>query len=467
MSENNLVLRVLFVLTASVVVLTASSASAGNPAYGIVTQAFTTDMETRLIQSNAGSVRLDLNWNELETSDGYYEPAAVNALFANLNTARDRGMEVLLTIAYSPAWANGGLPKQYGPNNYIKWQEFLQDVFWVLGDRPEITFGIWNEPDSDQFLVDDDYATVWKQLWYHAHVARLNVGKPYVKLAGPDHTGYGPRMSYFSYAVNQMHVYGYAHDVVTLHWYSDHPNSLSNLVAVGTTASNPKKLWLTEVGVDRANDTTQANDMENLILSPFANRPVGSLWTRIFVYRMTPYLNFGLMRADGTARPSFAKFQAYAGAVTMPVHYVNLQAYNGWAGGGGNYVVAENGSGDYVNANRPTVGPWETFGLVDFNGGGVQHGDAVSFATVNYPGLPHFLSPVNGGGWLLNAKGSPSGHGVFQIFRMAGAGAVVPGDIVFLRTLSGHFVNASGGGGGVVNADGTAVGAWEQFRIAP
>jgi hypothetical protein len=40
---------------------------------------------------------------------------------------------------------------------------------------------------------------------------------------------------------------------------------------------------------------------------------------------------------------------------------VSLQAYNGWSGGGGNYVVAEGGGGSVVNANRGAVGPWETF----------------------------------------------------------------------------------------------------------
>lgn len=179
-------------------VAVAGTAYASNPAYGIVTQAFDRSMEMRTVQSGAGSVRLDLDWDRLETADNYYEPNYVNEILSNLARAEAHGLHVYLTIAYTPGWANGNQPHQYPPTDYNKWQEVLQDIFFVLGDRPNLTFGIWNEPDLPQFLVDDSAATNWKQLWYRAHVARFNVGKPYIKLGGPDHTGYGPRLGYFS-----------------------------------------------------------------------------------------------------------------------------------------------------------------------------------------------------------------------------------------------------------------------------
>jgi hypothetical protein len=40
---------------------------------------------------------------------------------------------------------------------------------------------------------------------------------------------------------------------------------------------------------------------------------------------------------------------------------ISLQAYNGWSCCGGNYVVAEDGGGNVVNANRAAVGAWEIF----------------------------------------------------------------------------------------------------------
>lgn len=44
--------------------------------------------------------------------------------------------------------------------------------------------------------------------------------------------------------------------------------------------------------------------------------------------------------------------------VSVDASHVALQASNG------QYVVAEGGGGDVVNANRDAIGPWETFGVV-------------------------------------------------------------------------------------------------------
>jgi hypothetical protein len=44
--------------------------------------------------------------------------------------------------------------------------------------------------------------------------------------------------------------------------------------------------------------------------------------------------------------------------VTIDASHIALQASNG------QYVVAEGGGGDVVNANRDAIGPWETFGVV-------------------------------------------------------------------------------------------------------
>jgi len=42
---------------------------------------------------------------------------------------------------------------------------------------------------------------------------------------------------------------------------------------------------------------------------------------------------------------------------------------------GGKYVVAENGGGGVVNANRDSASTWETFSLYDLNGGALVSGD--------------------------------------------------------------------------------------------
>ena len=77
------------------------------------------------------------------------------------------------------------------------------------------------------------------------------------------------------------------------------------------------------------------------------------------------------------------------------------------------WVVAENAGGGAVNANRTIPSIWETFEIIDLNGG-----------------------------------------------------QLITGDPVALRTFDGvHYVQAAGGGGSSVNAIATAVGPWEVFTI--
>jgi len=71
-----------------------------------------------------------------------------------------------------------------------------------------------------------------------------------------------------------------------------------------------------------------------------------------------------VVNANRTAALTWETFRiekVYGGGTIGSGDAVSLQAYNGWTGGGGNYVVAEGGGGDVVNANRGAVGPWETF----------------------------------------------------------------------------------------------------------
>ena len=118
------------------------------------------------------------------------------------------------------------------------------------------------------------------------------------------------------------------------------------------------------------------------------------------------------------------------------------------------YVVAEGGGGGVVNANRPARGPWETFTLLDFNGGTLEDGDEVALRSDD----GHWLSAEGGGGSTLSAKGA--GANAWERFTLGR-----DGEKVTLRTTTGHYLVAEGGGGEVVNANRTAAGPWETFVL--
>lgn len=437
--------------------------NAQNASFGLVTQVLPHNQALRLVQAGAGSVRLSLDWNILEPSDNFYDPNYVNAVLSYIDTAAAHNLEVLLTIAYTPGWANGNQGINRPPFNYGKWLEMLQDVFATLGDRPYVTFGIWNEPDVDTFLMDDNYATTWKQLWFWANQARLNVGKPYIKLAGPDHSGYSGRLSYLNYAVPYMIANGQPHDIITVHYYPTHPNTLTSLISSLELGYPTRDIWMTEGGSNQGNDITQAQELESSILIPFINRSPSSRWKKIFIYQLTDASNFRLINSDFTNRVALRMFRLYANNLVNPVFYgtTHFQASNG------QYVVAEDGGGGQINANRQTPGPWETFTLIDWNAGSLMHGDVISLWAFNYPNSPATVRAINGGGFGVDAASVAYDDEAYFIFRAAGPGPILPGDQVYLQTLSGHFFVAENGGGDVVNANRTAVGPWELFTITP
>ena len=134
---------------------------------------------------------------------------------------------------------------------------------------------------------------------------------------------------------------------------------------------------------------------------------------------------------------------------------IHLRALNG------QYVVAEGAGGGAVNANRDGAGPWETFALVDLNGGGLNHGDPVRLRT--WDGR-HYLMASPGG--ALDARSTnPGGWETFTLERRAGPGAVREGDAIGLRSAHNLYAVAENGGGSVVNADRGGFGPWEEFRI--
>jgi len=135
------------------------------------------------------------------------------------------------------------------------------------------------------------------------------------------------------------------------------------------------------------------------------------------------------------------------------------------ANNGANFIVAENGGGGGVRADRSAGGPgsWEVFDVVDLAGGPLISGDRVALATADGK---HYLQAVGGGGGQLRA--SSDSIGAFEAFTIEkpGGGVIHHGDAVSLRAGdSSWYVSAESGGGSGVGVTATARGAFETFTL--
>jgi hypothetical protein len=143
-----------------------------------------------------------------------------------------------------------------------------------------------------------------------------------------------------------------------------------------------------------------------------------------------------------------------------------LKSINGYyvtaANGGGITPVSGTGS---VIANAASAGPFESFTLIDQNGGTLVSGDKVSLLTWNGQ---FYLRPSTSGNRPLQATSTQvTAAEQFTIIRIAGAGPITNGDNVALQANTGYYVCAESGGGGTgtINVNRTAIAAWETFRF--
>lgn len=129
----------------------------------------------------------------------------------------------------------------------------------------------------------------------------------------------------------------------------------------------------------------------------------------------------------------------------------------------GHYLVAESGGGERAYANRTGQGAWETFTLVDMNGGSLQHNDPIRLQAYN----GQYVVAELGGNDTVNANRLvPGAWEEFRIIKTNGSGTVVNGDSVAIKTINNYYFVAEGGGGGDLNANRTAIGSWETFTIS-
>jgi subtilisin family serine protease len=135
-------------------------------------------------------------------------------------------------------------------------------------------------------------------------------------------------------------------------------------------------------------------------------------------------------------------------------------------GDGVHYLQALNEGGSSVNATPSWIGSWETFWLMDLNGGELQAGDPVNIKTINDE---WFLAAQWAGGNGSNVDAvQRSGHTWerFVIEKQGGAGGqIFDGTPIHLRAYNPFYVSADNAGGSGVKADKPWAYGWETFTL--
>jgi hypothetical protein len=303
------VLRVLVVLAVLVVCGLAAPAAAQDVQYGMNTRVLTAPMADKMSELGAGVVRLAYGWDVIEpTCKGCFNWETTDVW---RDQARRTHRTIFASLAYAPAWANGGQPYRYPPLNYQDWYDFVFATVSRYRDDIHL-WGVWNEPNLDEYLQGAD-PRVYRSLVITARAA-IRAADPLATMLGPDVSWHGVKDGWFAAVMND---FGDLFDIVTVHWYADGPDLAIMMDQVVRPLSLGKRVWMTEVGMKPCaslfGEVGQALLYQRVLTALQERR---SWWTGVLFYDLYEPPAGGdcgtaITRADWSNRPAFLVYQAF------------------------------------------------------------------------------------------------------------------------------------------------------------
>ncbi len=150
---HNLVAICALILLCVAPVTATAGTGVGTNSVGANAHVATTAFADGVAEMGAGWIRLDGNWWALHPSPGTYHWQPLDDAVA---AANDAGLNVLITFAYTPAWvpASGSDGNHLSdvPHGSDEWENFMRDAVQRYRDMGVRHYGIWNEPNMDQFF---------------------------------------------------------------------------------------------------------------------------------------------------------------------------------------------------------------------------------------------------------------------------------------------------------------------------
>jgi polysaccharide biosynthesis protein PslG len=288
----------------------------------------------------AGSrwVRIDVNWSLIQRGGPTsYEWEPFDRV---VRAATSRGLRVLAGVLYTPAWARPGTPDAaYPPADLATYANFCRAAVAHYAPLGVKHWEIWNEPNIPFWKPEPDPAR---------YAQMLKLAYPAIKQADPQafviSAGLSPYGGYGNTApglmnpvtfLERMYAAGAAGSFDALGWHpynfgglffhpmsawsqlsETQPSARSLMVAAGDGA---KQIWGTEFGAPTGGDGGISESAQADMVREGYARWKGWGWAGPLMWYSLRDAgtntadrehNFGLVRRDFSAKPSFAAYQA-------------------------------------------------------------------------------------------------------------------------------------------------------------
>lgn len=342
--------RLLRFLVPALVAFAVMPAAAPAVEPGVVIGPNTTISESALTrQSGAQWVRLFIDWSLMEPAPGSLATHQVDDLRRRA-TAFGPNVKVLIALVNTPGWANGGAPVTTPPSDPATFGSFAGRLASEVADDVE-AYEIWNEPDGGYFWTGDashaKYAATLK-----AAYGPIKQGDPTATVVTGGSVGNNFDFLEALYgfgAKGHFDAFGVHTDTACISkppefQYRDENGRIGRWVFTGYREvrqtmldhGDPKPIWMTEMGWATPNATCRQGgvalagkendpggvsyaDQADFLKRGMACLQADSYVEKTFWFALQDSSNstnheerFGLLEADGDAKPAFDAFNSWA-----------------------------------------------------------------------------------------------------------------------------------------------------------
>ena len=304
-----------------------------------------------VVRVGATWLRTDAYWSSLQTGASTYSWAGLDAV---VDAARARKLRVVLVAHTTPAWARpSGQGATYGPTTATeqdRYAEFCGTLAARYTGRVQ-AIEVWNEPNLVAFWSPAPSAASYATLLKKATAAIRASAAAMTVVAGGTGGASGASdvdpLAWYTSLCDAVKIASVC-DVAAVHPYTNNDGNASGGMAqaseiralLDSRGGRMLPMWATETGAPTAGndggtvtEAVQASLVETLAAAWAKIRASGPLcwYTLLDTTGTGRESHFGLLREDGTDKPSVAAAQS-AAAVTLPAGVVPAVRYAALAG---------------------------------------------------------------------------------------------------------------------------------------
>jgi hypothetical protein len=275
--------------------------------------------------AGAAWARINLDWPGLEPSRGVYSPATLSSLQDCLDQARQNGLQVLLIVGHTPAWARSSNAQFAPPDNP---QDYADALAYLAGRFPGQVgaWEIWNEENTSTFWQGS--AAEYVQLLRASYLTLEKADPNALVVFGGT---YGNDAEWVS-AAYKAGAAGY-YDVMATHPYPDAPDDIKAADALQSAAAvhrvmlahgDDKPIWFTESGWSSPNSISQAQQASALTQELDYTRTSLPYVTNVFWFEAKNEVQsvtadswqggLSLIAPNGTPRPAYDALKSWVQA---------------------------------------------------------------------------------------------------------------------------------------------------------